>query len=112
MRGFESVQMDLRLSADEIGQFKYQNINTAVLAHLLETVYHRPLETLLSDKIWQPAGAGTAFWRRYDADKPVSPYCCIYATARDWLRIGRFFCKQWYGQRAVSTAEYMACLYG
>ncbi|MEJ2123825.1 MAG: serine hydrolase [Alphaproteobacteria bacterium] len=90
MCGFESVQKGLRLNTDEIGQYKYQNINTAVLAHLLVALYHRPLETLLSEKIWRPAGADTAFWRRYDADKPVSPYCCIFATARDWLRIGRF----------------------
>lgn len=90
MRGFEDVQMDLRIDRAQIGQYKYQNINTALLGHLLATVYRRPLETLLSEKIWRPAKAATAFWRRYDSDKPVSPYCCIYATARDWLRIGRF----------------------
>jgi CubicO group peptidase (beta-lactamase class C family) len=90
MGGLEDVQNDLGINPAEIDQFKYQNINTALLGSLLETIYQRPLEQLLSEKIWQPAGAATASWRRYDAGKPVTPYCCIYATARDWLRVGRF----------------------
>jgi CubicO group peptidase (beta-lactamase class C family) len=93
MRGLEDVQMDLRIDQTQIGQHKYQNINTALLGHLLATVYRRPLEALLSEKIWRPAKVSTAYWRRYDSDKPVSPYCCIYATARDWLLIGRFLAR-------------------
>ena len=85
--------MDLRIDQAQIGQYKYQNINTALLGHLLATVYRRPLEAVLSEKIWRPAKASTAYWRRYDSDKPVSPYCCIYATARDWLRIGHFLAR-------------------
>jgi CubicO group peptidase (beta-lactamase class C family) len=87
--GLRSVRDDLRVDSVEIDRFKYQNINTALLGELLATVYQRPLEQVVSEKIWRPAGAATAFWRRYDGNKPVSPYCCIYATARDWLRVGR-----------------------
>ncbi|MDC9822384.1 serine hydrolase [Devosia sp. ZB163] len=71
-------------------EFSYQNINTALLGEVLETVYGEPLATLLTTRIWGPSGAGSAFWRQPAADASVSAYCCIYATARDWIRIGMF----------------------
>ena len=40
--------------------FSYRNINTAVMGRLLTNLYGRPLEQLLSEKIWRPAGASTA----------------------------------------------------
>lgn len=91
--GPEAVKNDLQVNAEEIGRFRYQNINTALLGELLATIYGQPIEQLLSEKVWRPAGAATAYWRRYNAGGPVSPYCCIYATARDWVRIGHFLAQ-------------------
>ncbi|SFZ85838.1 CubicO group peptidase, beta-lactamase class C family [Devosia enhydra] len=68
----------------------YQNINTALLGAVLERIYGAPLETILAKEIWQPAGATSAFWRRPASTEMVSAYCCLYATARDWIRIGTF----------------------
>ena len=45
---------------------------------------------LLSEKIWKPAGAADATWRRYDKGLPVTPYCCLYARPLDWLRVAQF----------------------
>lgn len=72
------------------GRYSYQNVNTAILGAVLERAYGLPLEVLLSDKIWKPAGAQDAVWRRYDAGLPVTPYCCLYARPIDWLRVGEF----------------------
>lgn len=72
------------------GSFSYQNVNTALLGAVLEEVYRRPLQDLLSEKIWQPAGAQDALWRRFDEALPVTPYCCLYARPLDWLRVGQF----------------------
>lgn len=88
--GLDAVDDELHVDPARVGRYDYQNVNTAILGALLQQVYDEPLERLLARQIWQPAGAAAAFWRRYDADRPVSPYCCIYATARDWLRIGLF----------------------
>jgi CubicO group peptidase (beta-lactamase class C family) len=72
------------------GTFSYQNVNTALAGAVLEQAYQRPLQDLLSEKIWKPAGAAHAEWRRYDTVLPVSPYCCLYARPLDWLRVAQF----------------------
>jgi CubicO group peptidase (beta-lactamase class C family) len=84
-----------RLTADpaQAGRFRYQNVNTAILGAALEALYRRPLADLLSGTIWQSAGAGDAHWRRYGEGAPAMPYCCIFATPRDWLRVGRYLMR-------------------
>lgn len=92
MQGLRKVA-DHLVVADKSGagpEWRYQNVNTAILAHLLEAVYDRPVEKVLSEFIWKPSGAQTAFWRRYGEGRSVSAYCCLYASAEDWLRVGRF----------------------
>ncbi len=126
MTGLSIVSQGLHANPARIGQYNYQNINTAILGALLTKIYRQPLEKILSDKLWKPAGAGGARWRRYDRGKPVSPYCCIYASARDWLRIGIFLAnngsvgtpflpkKLWnsYMNGGYSTAELSTNRYG
>jgi CubicO group peptidase (beta-lactamase class C family) len=72
------------------GEFSYQNVNTALAGAVLERVYQRPLQELLSDKIWKPAGAIDATWRRYGEGLPVTPYCCLYARPIDWLCVAQY----------------------
>lgn len=72
------------------GTFSYQNINTVLLGLVLERVYDQPLATVLGEKIWQPSGASDAMWRLYPGTNEVSAYCCLYATARDWISVARF----------------------
>ena len=100
MLGLAAVGDRLRTDPARRGRYSYQNVNTAALAALLAAVYAMPLDRLLSEKIWAPAGAGTARWRRYGPGAAVSPYCCLYATARDWLRVGVFLMSNGTGGRA------------
>lgn len=92
MGGLTAVAEGLRADPN-IKDFSYQNINTAILGAVLEAVYRSDLQSILSDEIWAPAGAADASWRQYDAQKPVSPYCCIYARPRDWIRVAAFLMK-------------------
>lgn len=92
MGGLSVVADGLRADPNIKG-FSYQNINTAILGAVLEAVYRSDLQSILSDEIWVPAGAADASWRQYDAQKPVSPYCCIYARPRDWIRVAAFLMK-------------------
>lgn len=88
--GIAAEMASLRVDPALAGRFHYQSANTALLGLALERVYDRPLPDLLSDLIWQPAGAVDAFWRTYPAGEGVSAYCCLYARPIDWLRVGRF----------------------
>lgn len=88
--GLAAIERDLTVAPGETHEFSYQNVNTALLGEVLETVYGRPLAALLDEKLWRPAGAASALWRQPAQDAPVSAYCCVYATARDWVRVGLF----------------------
>jgi CubicO group peptidase (beta-lactamase class C family) len=89
-QGLSPLLPGLTMDETPPSSLTYQNINTALLGAVLEAAYQVPLEQLLSEKIWQPAGAATALWRRSSADAGVSAYCCLFATGRDWARIGTF----------------------
>ncbi len=93
MGGLSAVGAELRSDPQKVGEYSYQNVNTAILGAVLSRSYGKPLETILDEKIWQPSGAGRADWRRYHEDLGVTAYCCIYATAGDWLRVGTFLMK-------------------
>jgi CubicO group peptidase (beta-lactamase class C family) len=88
--GLGAIEGGLISDTGTTAAFSYQNVNTALLGEVLETIYQRGLEELISEKLWRPAGATTAAWRQPAAGSPVSAYCCIYATARDWIRVGQY----------------------
>lgn len=88
--GLGAIEGGLVSDGATAAEFSYQNVNTALLGEVLETVYGRGLEELLAEKLWRPARAGSASWRQPAVGAPVSAYCCIYATARDWIRIGQY----------------------
>ncbi len=88
--GIEKMMPELRVDRKMEGHFRYQSANTALLGLMLERVYNQPLPDLLSSLIWKPAGAADAHWRLYPAGRGVSAYCCLYARALDWIRVGRF----------------------
>jgi CubicO group peptidase (beta-lactamase class C family) len=88
--GLASIERGLTVAPGDTHEFSYQNVNTALLGEVLETAYGRPLADLLDEKLWRPAGAAGGQWREAAAGGSVSAYCCIYATARDWVRVGLF----------------------
>lgn len=93
MLGLGAVAGRLTSDGHARGQFSYQNVNTAILGAVLEKVYAQPLSNLLSEKIWHPAGAAAAHWRKFVEDAPVTAYCCLYARARDWIKIATFLAR-------------------
>lgn len=97
MQGLARVSGDIERSSDGDtapdcgkGRFNYQNVNTAIVGAMLERAYGRPLQDLIAEKIWQPAGAAPAEWRRYGPQLAVTPYCCIYARPMDWLLVAQY----------------------
>lgn len=90
MGGLAAIASSLTVTKAASQPFSYQNIDTAILGAALERLYAKPLEALLSEKLWRPAGAAPAFWRRPYAQGPASAYCCIFARPRDWIAVGRY----------------------
>ena len=88
--GINEVLPHLVIDKTVTGQFNYQNINTAILSLILEQAYGEPINKILTDKIWNPANARQALWRKYGKNLNVTAYCCLYATTRDWARVAQF----------------------
>lgn len=110
--GLASVEDELQVRSDRAGQFAYQNVNTAVLGHLLEKVHGRPLDHLLVERVWLPAGAARADWLRHGEEGSVTAYCCLYATASDWLKVGRFLAQNGTPERPFLSEELWNLYFG
>ena len=69
--------------------FEYNGVNPQNLGLLLQRAYGKRYADLLSEKLWRKIAEDDATVI-LDSEKYKMPrtYCCLNATARDWLRIG------------------------
>ena len=93
-------------SIEESGRwFEYNNCNTQLLALVLERATGTDLATYLSNKLWKPMGGrDAALW----LDRPgghARAYCCLFATARDWVRVGQLILQKGRYQGRQVVAE-------
>ncbi len=69
-------------------RFDYNNVDNVLLAIVLERATGQRYARWLSETIWRPLGASDAsVW----IDRPgglARTFCCLIATARDWVRVG------------------------
>lgn len=70
-------------------EFQYSNANSQLLLLILERATGQRYSTYLSKRLWQRLGASDAsMWMDHVGGLPRG-FCCLFATARDWLRVGR-----------------------
>lgn len=70
-------------------KFEYQSCNTQLLAMVVERATGMSLASYTSLKLWKPIEANQSAHWSLDAKGGVAKaYCCFYATARDFSRIG------------------------
>jgi CubicO group peptidase (beta-lactamase class C family) len=87
--------------------FHYNNVETQLLGIVLERATGVRYADYLSTRLWRPIGASDAgLWG--DANGKVRTYCCMMATAQDWVRVGRLFLDEGRsGGRRVIPADWM-----
>lgn len=93
IEGLPGILDYLEMPENPSDEYHYQNVNTALLGLMLTRIYKKPLNVLLSQKIWKPAGASHAHWRTYTDEGSVTPYCCLFATVEDWAKVAYFLSK-------------------
>lgn len=89
--------------------FHYQSGNTQLLAMIIEKATGVTISEYAEEKIWKKIGSeNEAFWSLDKENGDEKAYCCFYATARDFARLGRLLLKKgnWEGVQVVS-AEYI-----
>ena len=100
--GSDLVQMYISLDAAAVALkipavqppgkfFEYNNANSQILGLMLEKVTKIRYADYLSRTLWQPLQARDAsVWLDRTGGTP-KPFCCFFATARDWAKIGQLF---------------------
>lgn len=83
----------LLLSKEIIGEpgevFSYMSGNTTVASIALEKAVNKPLSQYASE-LWGAIGASqNAFWSKDHQDGVNKSYCCVYATAQDFAKLGQ-----------------------
>ena len=69
--------------------FDYNNVNTQILGEVLERATKQRYADYLSTRLWQPLKANNAnVWLDRPQGNP-KPFCCLFATPRDWAKIGQ-----------------------
>lgn len=89
-------------------EFKYQSINTELLALVVERATGKKISAYLQEKLWHPLGA------QYDATwnvdsrkrKQEIAFAGLNATARDFAKLGQLFLNKgvWQGRRLVDSS--------
>ena len=86
--------------------YNYNNANTQILSEVLERATGERYADYLSTRLWQPLQANdAAIWLDRPQGNP-KPFCCLFATPRDWARVGQLFLDrgQVQGKQVVSLA--------
>ena len=97
--GIKSASIDIRatlkgnplvtplseISFDGDRLFRYDNMNYHLLSLVLRNIYKKPLNQLITAKIWHPLKLEEA------SVINTTGYCCVFATARSWLEMGNLF---------------------
>jgi CubicO group peptidase (beta-lactamase class C family) len=101
--------MDLQAEKPAGSEFQYSNANSQLLALIIERATQEPYAQYLARRFWQPLGAQDAFlWLAREGGMPRG-FCCLFASARDWLRGGELILGE--GERAgerIVPADYVS----
>ncbi|GAB4252861.1 MAG: serine hydrolase [Vicingaceae bacterium] len=72
-------------------EWKYLGGNTLLLSFIVEKVTQKPLSKYFEEKIWKKIGAERKALWSLDNNNTEKAYCCFYANARDFAKIGKLF---------------------
>lgn len=102
LAGDDVMAAALRLPADEAPgrTFDYHTVNVTLLIEAIERATGEPFADYIANRLWQPLGAGDALGAG-DRSGQMTP--AIFASARDWLRIGILMQQKgrWQGRQVV-----------
>jgi CubicO group peptidase (beta-lactamase class C family) len=105
--GSDSSSTVLQLPAERPAgsDFQYSNASSQLLTLIVERATGQRYAKYLSHRLWQRLGAAdAALWLDREAGMPRG-FCCLFATARDWLRVGLLLEAdgRWQGEQLVSA---------
>ncbi len=103
-RNVRELSFDQPCRTDPGIEFDYTSGTTQIMAEVLEAAYNADLDQLVQEKIWNKLGAETtAYWGKDRADGDLKAFCCLYASSRDFARIGQLYLDsgKWKGEEII-----------
>jgi CubicO group peptidase (beta-lactamase class C family) len=88
-------------------RFEYQSGNSQLLGYILEKATKKDLSQYAQEKIWNKIGSEQpAFWSLDKEKGDEKAFCCMYATARDFGRLGKLISQggQWNDEQVISKS--------
>lgn len=88
-------------------RFRYLSCNTQLLSYVLEAAMGKDIAEYAQEKLWIPLGAShDALWSVDHTGGDEKAYCCFFATATDFARIGQLILNggKWNGKTIVDSA--------
>lgn len=86
-------------------RFEYQSGNSQLLGYIVERATKQDLSSYAQEKIWKKIGSEqNAFWSLDKKDGDEKSFCCMYACARDFGRLGKLILQKgkWEDQQVIS----------
>jgi CubicO group peptidase (beta-lactamase class C family) len=71
--------------------FSYFNFNSQLLGVVIERATGRRFADYLAERLWSRLGTSDAFVYLDREQGMARTYCCLQATAEDWLRVGQLY---------------------
>jgi hypothetical protein len=85
--------------------FRYKSGDTQVLMYILAEATGQNIAAYASEKLWKPMGAESDAWWSLagDENSTEKAFCCLYATSRDFMRLGKLVNHRgnWNGKQLV-----------
>ncbi|MFN3341270.1 MAG: serine hydrolase domain-containing protein [Flavobacteriales bacterium] len=102
----EGMIEDTKVEGEPGKKFYYQSGITLILGYCVYKATGVPLAEYASEKVWKNIGAEQpAYWSLDKEGGLEKSYCCLYATGRDFARLGKLYMHAgaWNGKRIVSS---------
>ncbi len=109
-RNLKKHMHNLKIKTTPNTEYEYSNVNSQLLALILENATGKLITEYLEEKIWKPLGMEqNALWS-VDSKKnnTVKAFCCMNASARDYAKIGRLYLNngKW-GNKQIIPKEWI-----
>jgi CubicO group peptidase (beta-lactamase class C family) len=88
--------------------FNYQSGNSQMLGFIIKKATGKSVSQYAAEKLWQPLQSeNDAFWSLDKKGGFEKSFCCLYATTRDFARIGSLFNHQGkWGDKQILSVKY------
>jgi len=101
----EKQVLGLSLKKEPGIYFEYKSCDTEILAIVLMRATGMSVSMFLEKELWTPMGASEASWSLDHANGIEKAYCCMYATAKDFARLGSLYLHKgnWKGNQLIDS---------